>query len=192
MKYFENNLSGLWASLTLEHGGERGWNMTEGEGYGYGGKGCFCDFTCDRSEARDGNRTMEEMLSFWGGPQRLPTQSLIKAPLFHIPAPPFLSYKHTHSYLTKENSIKPCVCVAERQIARVWQPWWFQAEDCFLKQSQGGVIFWSPQDESRINMVNMPGNFGKKYLKVSHTMRGWQLSEKWQSPSVVGCQWHCL
>lgn len=33
-------------------------------GEGVGGIGAFCNFTCDRSEARDGNRTMEEMLSF--------------------------------------------------------------------------------------------------------------------------------
>lgn len=33
MKYFENNLSGLYACLTLEHG-EKGWDMSEAEGYG--------------------------------------------------------------------------------------------------------------------------------------------------------------
>lgn len=35
MKYFQNNLSGLYASLTLEHGG-KGWDMSEEEGYGWG------------------------------------------------------------------------------------------------------------------------------------------------------------
>ena len=38
VKYFENNLSGLHASLTLKHW-ERGWDMSEEEGYGWGGEG---------------------------------------------------------------------------------------------------------------------------------------------------------
>lgn len=36
VKYFQNNLSGLYASLTLEHG-EKGWDTSEEEGCRWGG-----------------------------------------------------------------------------------------------------------------------------------------------------------
>lgn len=62
VKYFENNLSGLYASLMLAHWGkgvdyeEYGWRVEVYE--------AFCISTCDRNEAKDGNRTMGEMLRF--------------------------------------------------------------------------------------------------------------------------------
>lgn len=135
------------------------------------------------------------MLSFWGGPQRLPTQRLIKALLLHIPAPPLLSLRRTHMHthtpvlaLWRQYLQALCACswATDRQgVTTMTVSSWGDV----LKQSHGSVTSWSWCDESRVNMVNMPGNFGQNSESEQYNRR-MQVSEKWNSLyPQLGWQW---
>lgn len=100
------------------HIGEKGWIMRNmGGGWIVEVYEAFCISTCDRNEAKDRNRTMGEMLRFWGGPQRRPTQRLIKALLLHIPAPlssVSLSHSQTSRSLNRISSSVVRVQLSDR------------------------------------------------------------------------------